>query len=101
VNGAATSFTYINAGTVIPLPQGIKKFGLKRSTKILGLIKFSITGKNGSYAVNTANLPLVGTIILDVPYATTGLCGESLFPGTPNPLSSCASVSGGNVVRCK
>jgi hypothetical protein len=101
VNGSATTFTYLNAGTVIPLPQGIKKFGLKRSTKTLGLIKFSITGKNGSYPVNTANLPLVGTIILDVPFATTGLCGESLFPGTPNPLSSCAVVSSGNVVRCK
>jgi hypothetical protein len=101
VNGAATSFTYINAGTVIPLPQGIKKFGIKRSTKTVGLLKFSITGKNGSYAVNTANLPLIGTVILDVPNATTGLCGESKFPGPPNPLGACAIVSNGNVVRCK
>jgi hypothetical protein len=101
VNGSATTFTYINSGTIIPLPQGIKKFGVKRSTKVTGLLKFSITGKNGSYPVNTGNLPLIGTVILDVPFATTGLCGESKFPGPPNPLSSCAVVSSGNVVRCK
>ena len=48
--GSATSFTYINSGTIVPLPAGIKKFGLKRSTKTVGLLKFSVTGKNGSYA---------------------------------------------------
>jgi hypothetical protein len=101
VNGSATSFTYINSGTIIPLPQGIKKFGLKRSTKVTGLIKFTVTGKNGSYAVNTANLPLTGTVIVDVPFATTGLCGESLFPGPPNPLGACSTASNGNVVKCK
>ena len=101
VNGSGTAFTYINAGTIVPLPQGIKKFGIKRSTKVTGLLKFSVTGKNGSYAVNTANLPLTGVIILDVPFATTGLCGESKWPGPPNPLGTCTSVSGGNVVKCK
>src|SRR5262249_52518032 len=39
VNGSATTFTYLNAGTVVPLLQGIKKFGLKRSTKITGQVK--------------------------------------------------------------
>jgi hypothetical protein len=101
VNSAATSFTYINSGTIIPLPQGIKKFGMKRSTKVAGLLKFTITGKNGSYPVATTNLPLTGSIILDVPFATTGLCGESLFPGPPNPLGLCSVASSGNVVRCK
>jgi len=101
INGSATAFTYINSGTIVPLPQGIKKFGIKRSTKVNGLLKFSVTGKNGSYAVTTANLPLIGTIILDVPFATTGLCGESMFPGPTNPLGLCTSVSGGNVVKCK
>ena len=100
VNGSATTFTYINSGTIIPLPQGIKKFGLKRSTKVTGLIgqhhgqERQLPGRHGS-------LPLIGTVILDVPFATTGLCGESKFPGPPNPLSNCAVVSGGNVVRCK
>jgi hypothetical protein len=101
INGSATAFTYITSGTIVPLPQGIKKFGIKRSTKVTGLLKFSVTGKNGSYAVNTANLPLTGTIILDVPFATTGLCGESEWPGPPNPLGVCSSASAGNVVKCK
>jgi hypothetical protein len=102
VNGSTTAWTYVNSGLVLPLPQGIKKFGLKRSTKVTGLLKFSVTGKNGSYPVVTGNLPLIGTIIIDVPFATTGLCGESYFVPPHNPLGvGCAVVSGGNLVRCK
>jgi hypothetical protein len=101
VNGTGTAFTYVNSGLIIPLPQGIKKFGLKRSTKVAGLLKFSITGKNGSYAVVTSNLPLIGTVIVDPPYATTGLCGESFWAAPQNPLGVCAVASGGNLVRCK
>src|SRR5262249_47887618 len=100
-NGAHTAFAYVNAGNPTPFIQGIKKFGLKASRKGAGLIKFSVSGKNGSYDPDgiATHLPLVGTIIIDVPNATTGLCGESKFPGPPNPLSTCSAVSGGNTVR--
>src|SRR5262249_35013161 len=97
VNGSASTYTYLNAGIAVPLPKGIKKFSLKRSTKITGLIKFSITGKNGSYDPGNLtspnpppHMPLVGTIILDVPNATTGLCGEAKFPSATAPIANCA-----------
>jgi hypothetical protein len=102
------SFTYVNAGTVVALPKGIKKFGLKVGTKVAGQIKFTITGKRGSYdrqppdPDHIANhLPLTGTVILDIPNATTGLCGEAVFRGTHNPLGTCGVLSAGNTVRCK
>jgi hypothetical protein len=101
MNSSATSFTYVNSGAVVPLIQGIKKFGIKRSTKVVGLIKFTISGKNGSYPVNTSQLPLISAVILDVPNATTGLCGEALFPGPPNPTGTCTVLANGNTVRCK
>jgi hypothetical protein len=103
INGSHTSFTYLNAGTVIPFDQGIKKFGLKASTKVAGLIKFSITGKTGSYNPDNiaTHLPLVGTIILDVPNATTGLCGEVRFPSATMPLGACTVAGGGNIAKCK
>ena len=100
-NGSATAFTYVSGAKPVPQPLGIKKFGLKTTPKTPGLIKFTITGKNGAYVVNTANLPLTGTVILDVPFATTGLCGEALFPGAGNPAGLCTVVSNGNGVRCK
>jgi hypothetical protein len=103
VNGTHTSFTYLNAGTFVPLDQGIKKFGLKASTKIPGLIKFTISGKTGSYDPDNiaTHLPLKATIIFDNPYAMTGLCGEVLFPSTTMPLGACSVAGGGNVVKCK
>jgi hypothetical protein len=101
VNSSATSFTYVNSGAVTPLPQGIKKFGLKRSTNVAGLIRFSVSGKSGSYAVNLSNLPLRGTLVLDMPVATTGLCSEVPFPGPSNPAATCAATSGNNTIRCK
>jgi len=48
-----------------------------------------------------ANLPLVGTIVIDVPYATTGQCGEAKFTVTPPAKPSCLSTSGGKTVKCK
>jgi hypothetical protein len=49
----------------------------------------------------SANLPLVGTIVIDVPYATTGQCGEAKFTATPPAKPSCLSTSGGKTVKCK
>ena len=48
-----------------------------------------------------ANLPLVGTIVIDVPYATTGQCGEAKFTVTPPAKPSCLSTSSGKTVKCK
>ncbi len=101
VNGSGTSWTYKNAGTVIPLEQGIQKMQLKAITSTPGKYKFGVKGKNADYVVNQAQLPLIGTIVIDVPFAATGQCGEAMFPATFPTKPSCTSTSGGKTVKCK
>jgi hypothetical protein len=98
VNGSHTSFTYKNPGTH---PQGIIQVGVKLSTSVPGFTKFKAKGKNSTYPVVTANLPLHVTLILDPPTAATGECTESTWPATPPAKPSCAAVSGGKTVKCK
>jgi hypothetical protein len=43
----------------------------------------------------------VGTIVIDVPNATTGQCGEAKFPAVPPAKPSCLSTSGGKTIKCK
>ena len=49
--------------------NGIYKAQLKAYSSTPGKYKFGVKGKNGNYVVNTANLPLKGTLVIDVPYA--------------------------------
>jgi hypothetical protein len=97
-NGAGTSWLYKNAGNPVPLIGGIIKVSLKKQ-KTPGLFKFSISGKNGSYAVPGANLPVTGTLVIDSPFAATGQCGEAFFPGPP-PVPSC-TLSPTGTLKCK
>lgn len=100
VNRSGTSWRYRNVGRAVPLVDGITNAQLKAFTSTPGKYKFTVRGKNGSYAVNTANLPLTGTLVIDVPYATTGQCGEAAFsiaPAKPN----CAVTGAGKNVRCR
>ena len=79
VNGSGTSWTYKNSGTC-PCqrhPQGAAE-GLSSTP---GKYKFGVKGKNGNYAVNTANLPLVGTLVIDVPYADDRSVRRGGVPG--------------------
>jgi hypothetical protein len=101
VNGAGTAWTYKNTGKIVPLVDGIQKAQLKTIPSTPGKYKFSVKGKNGTYAINTANLPLVGTIVIDVPYAATGQCGEAQFTATPPAKPSCVLAGGGKTVKCK
>jgi len=98
VNGSATAFTYKNAGVPLPLIQGIYKAQVTKSTKIAGQVKFSVSGKAGSYPVVGANLPLVGTFVIDAPFATGNQCGDAIFPG---PINVCTYTSAAGLVRCK
>jgi len=43
-------------------------------------------------------MPLKGTMIIDSPLATTGQCGEALFPG---PAPHCAFNASRGTLRCK
>jgi len=97
-NGSGTGWTYRNAGNPLPLVGGITRAQLRATPSVPGRYRFAIRGKNGTYTVNPANLPLVGTIVIDVPFATTGQCGEAKFNVAP---AACTLVSGGKTVRCK
>ena len=77
---------------------GIRKVVLKdRSARSPGLIKFTVSAKNGTYVVAAGNLPLRAALVLDPP-ATQ--CGAARFPG-PSPLPSCTMSPSGNSVACK
>jgi len=59
-----------------------------------------VIGKHGSYAMSPADMPLKGTMIIDSPLATTGQCGEALFPG-PAPAPHCVFNPSGSTLRCR
>jgi hypothetical protein len=100
VNGSGTAFVYRNSGTPTPFVGGIYKVVVKRSTKVQGQVKFSVSGRSGDYSLNSANLPVKGTLILDAPYASTNQCGDALFPG-PAPMPSCTYLATAGLLRCK
>jgi hypothetical protein len=50
--------------------------------------------------VNTANLPLQGTLIIETPNAVSGQCGETAFQ-TPPTKPSCSLTGSGKNVKCK
>jgi len=57
VNGSGTTWTYNNAGSIVPLIDGIQKMQLKTISITSGKYKFNVKGKNSDYPVNEANLP--------------------------------------------
>jgi hypothetical protein len=97
VNGSGTAWKYSNSTSPV---NGIYKAQLKAYASTAGKYKFTVKGKNGNYVVNQANLPLTGTLVIDVPYATTGQCGETAFQ-TPPTKPSCSTAGGGKTVKCK
>jgi hypothetical protein len=98
VNGTTTKFSYKNTGAPVPLIDGINKTSVALSTKTPGLVKWSTGGKTGTYGpITGADLPLMATLILDVPpHSATSQCGETNFA-----LANCALVAGGNTVKCQ
>ena len=93
-NGSGTTFSYRNSSRTIPAIEGIYRVIVKQSAGAPGLVRFSVSGKGGSYAVAPADLPLTATFILDPPYAATNQCGEATFP------ASCSYVESG-AVKCQ
>jgi len=85
----------------VPLIDGIQKMQLKTISITSGKYKFNVKGKNSDYPVNQANLPLIGTIVIDVPFAAGGQCGEAMFLAVPPARPSCVSASGGKTVKCR
>ena len=51
-------------------------------------------------AVTPASLPLRATLVIDVPTASTGQCGEATFPG-PEPAPHCGLNGNGKTAFCR
>ena len=98
-NRAGTAWTYIGPGTTT---DGIQKVSVKLAPKsVEGGVKFKVKGKDGTYPVAQADVPVTGTLVLDPPAATTGQCIEASFPATPPASPSCRLGKNGSVLKCK
>ena len=78
--------------------HGIYKAVL-HTTKIPGELKFSLLGKKSNYSVSALALPVHATVVVDSPQATTGQCGEVLWPGPLRPSPTCTLSSKG-ILNC-
>jgi len=95
------TWTYRNSGRVLPPVEGVRKVQLTTiSRKAFPVLKFTVAGKHGQYAVSPADVPLKATVVIDAPRATTGQCGEALFPGPP-PAPTCSLSRTGLAVVCR
>jgi ELWxxDGT repeat protein len=95
-NESFTSFRYTDPLGI----QGVTKVGIKLITKTPGLLKFSVTGKRGSYAAALPNLPLTATLSLTAD-PVVGQCAVATFPNPPGTSPSCVADAAGNKVTCK
>ena len=93
-------FLYKQLGLAVPA-HGIRKVVVKdRSNHSPGLLRFTVSGKNGTYPLLTGNLPIQATMVFDPSTPNTPQCGFATFPGPP-PLPVCAPDPSGTAVVCK
>ena len=80
VNRNGTKWTYLDK---TPAPEaGITKVVVRdQRAQVPGLVKFSVTGRGGSYTVVSADLPLDAQVSLNQTAGTTTQCGQATFPG--------------------
>jgi hypothetical protein len=96
-NATHTTWVYKGPGAAT---QGIQKVTVRVDPRVGGAIKFSVTGKNGTYPVAGIDVPVTATLVLDVPTATGGQCVNVQFPATPPASPSCTLI-GGQTLKCK
>jgi hypothetical protein len=90
-----TRWTYRNGFPSVANP--VVSATVSTSTRTPGLFKFVVRGKNGTFPVDGSDVPLVGTVVFDVPTADTGQCAELLFP-VPG---ACRFNRSGSSVTCR
>jgi hypothetical protein len=98
--GGGGSWQYRNSGRVIPRPGGIEKVKLRMLGNPPGRVGFDVKGRNGDYRLDAADLPLVATLVIDAPVATTGQCGEARFPVLAPEKPSCSANQSGSTISC-
>ena len=75
---------------------------IKRAASAPGLLTVSVQGRGIVAGVPPeAHLPLKATVVLDPPFATTGLCTEVTFPGPPGVNPTCTDHRDGTTVNCR
>ena len=95
-------FIYRHTGEIVPLIDGVKKVVIRnQSNRSPGLLKFVLVGRNGSYGVAPANIPIRVTVVIDPPVAMTGQCAEAVFPGPPPLVPTCTMAPDGSVLICR
>jgi len=71
-----------------------------KSSRTPGLVRVTVKGKGGSYAISPADLSQVRVeVILDPPAAETGECADARFPGLT--ALSCVFNSSGSTLTCR
>lgn len=98
--GGGASWQYRNSGRIVPRTGGIEKVKLRMLGDPDGRVAFDVKGRNGDYRLDSADLPLVATLVLDAPVARTGQCGEARFPVLPPQKPSCSARQNGNTISC-
>jgi len=76
--------------------NGITSAKVKGSSKVPGLYKVNVKGKNLTVAVAPAQLPVTAAFI----FGAAGQCGELAFSG-PKPVPACALNASATTLRCK
>jgi hypothetical protein len=97
LDGNGTTWRYRSAG------NGIQKATLKTVGSYGGdIFRFAMKGTRASYPIDTANLPLLATVVLDPPMATSPRCFEAVFFAAPPPARpTCVASPGGSTVKCR
>jgi len=81
---------------------GITSVKIKRVASVPGQVSLTVQGKGAVSGVPpAAHLPVKATVVLDPPFATTGLCAEVTFPGPPGVNPSCTDQRSGATVNCR
>ncbi len=76
-------------------PGGIVRVTL-RVSPTSGLVKFKVSGKNATYPLDTARVPVRATLVFDPPAAVSGRCGQvSAWP------ERCTVSASGSTVSCR
>jgi hypothetical protein len=92
-----TGWTYRNgAGGV----AGIVSIGIKITSGSPGLVKVTVEGSNGRYAVPRNQLPVTLTLVIDTAHVGAGECAQAVFSaGSPAPM--CGFHHAGAILRCR
>lgn len=93
-------WSYRNGGDSVPKPAGITKILLRQDRAFASLLRIVVSGRAGDFRAAVGQSALVVAVVIDVPTATTGQCGEAEFV-TVGAESDCRLLNGGRRLECR